>query len=336
MNEKYSFQLKGLTSSFGKDLDSEQALFKMNRLLLPLELERSEGLDEPLKPCLFILGPPRSGSTLVSQLLNQVGVFGLVNNFVSRFWMAPSVGMLIDLAINGPAKPSNYRSRRGNTEGLSEPNEFGYFWSHYFDKGQKDHFLNSENRQKFDKAGLLRSVAAMESVQEKPMAFKNNTWFTLNADFLAQIFPKSVFVVCRRDALFTARSVLKQRFDLYGDGERWWSMRPPKHEKILKCSPIDQVAFQAVAIECWMEESLRKIPSARIVEARYEKVINSTHEFLTNVGSSVNVNVASLLSAIPERFENHDQKESGPDFELLRHAVESWRAKFAREPEWLS
>lgn len=200
--------MRGLTSASHKDLAAEHQLGELNALVAPLQATLEHALEAPRVPPIFILGPPRGGTTLMSQLLASTGLFAIATNFVARFWRAPALGMMIERATGLADAPatSSYRSRRGMTEGLSEPSEFGYFWSRFFDLGQATHALGPAERQRFDVVGLRRAIAAMEAVTQRPLAFKNNTWFTLNADLIADAFPDCVLVVCERDPYFVAWS----------------------------------------------------------------------------------------------------------------------------------
>src|SRR5665213_31108 len=94
MNERVK-HLGGLTSTFGKDLAREKRLAALNELLAPVEAELERHYSAPRFPVTFVLGPPRSGTTLTSQLLAQSGLFGIISNFAARFWRAPALGLRI-------------------------------------------------------------------------------------------------------------------------------------------------------------------------------------------------------------------------------------------------
>jgi len=322
-----------LVESFEKDRARDERLLELNLLLSKLDLPSSIAHAEPREPMLFILGPPRSGTTLTSQLIIQSQGFAGITNFAARFWLAPHIGMMIEncLGLHHQGSSTLFQSVRGRTSSWSEPNEFGFFWSRWFDLGQETHFLDASTRLLIDKAGLMRAISAMQAVQEKPLAFKNNTWFSFQADWLADVFPLAVFASCRRDAFFVAQSIWLQRLELFGDTGRWWSVRPPDYAEILKLSPIDQVARQAVSIEIATDASLAKIEPERITEVEYERisreprsVIESLAEAIRKRGGNVNID----LEKIPRRFESTDRVRL--DVKLshqLRDAVDNWRSK---------
>lgn len=336
---KIPSQLSGLASGFGKNLDLERQLQWLNDMLAPLELELEERNSTGAESSVaFILGPPRSGTTLVSQLVQQSQGFGTITNLTARLWKAPMIGLLLAASLNLHRAHGSleFRSTRGMTEKPWEPHEFGYFWSRWFDLGQNTHQLDAEMRKKVDRAGLIRAVGAMSSMFGLPLAFKNNTWFAFQADLLADFFPKSVFVACRRDAYFVAQSIWKQRVELYGDVTRWWSVRPPDYEEIIELPPIEQVARQAVSIEIATNESLAKIQRCRVVDADYRRVTSEPRRVVGEIADAVRLNggsVSVLLDRLPAQFESTNRVRLDPGIaNELRDAVEGWQRKLSRAP----
>jgi LPS sulfotransferase NodH len=331
-------QLTGLTSVFGKDLGQEERLASLNELLLPIEVELEREHCAPARPVVLVLGPPRGGTTLTSQLISRTGLFGTVSNFAARFWLAPALGLRIerDLGLPANAPMDSFESRRGITPGWSEPNEFGYFWSRFFDLGQDTHCLTETGRASFDRAGLRRAVAAMEAVCQRPMAFKNNTWFTFHPDLLEEVFPGSVFVVCRRDPLFVAQSLWLQRQDLYGDVARWWSVRPPNYHDIVQRSPIEQVAAQAVAITAEMDATLARGKGAIRIDANYSRLVTEPRQVVAEIATAVGISgpeAEIAVSRLPERLESTDRLRLDVSLSgLLRRAVESELLRFGVAP----
>lgn len=312
MNSSTFEVVSKLATSEGKDLMRDERLARLNHLLEPIEACLEADLIAPRHPVTFILGPPRSGTTLTSQLLARTGLFGSISNFVARFWRAPALGIRMELAL-GPldrTRTASFESHRGRTDGWSEPNEFGYFWSQFFDKGQTTHFLPVASRSDFDRVGLRRAVAAMEAASGRPMVFKNNTWFSFHCDLLAEIFPSCVLVVCRRDPFFIAQSLWLQRHDLHGDGDRWWSVRPPDYEEIRKRPPLDQVAAQSVSIAVEIEASLARSRSASVVDVDYARLVAAPRLIIQEIATAVGVptsEVAGSIDSIPGHLDSTDE-----------------------------
>lgn len=303
--------LVGLSSAFGKDMSQEALLADVNALVAPVQRQLEQRAPAaPLRPVVLVLGPPRSGTTLVSQLITTSRLFGTVCNLAARFWEGPAFGLLLARALGvSEDTASHFTSRRGVTEGWDEPSEFGYFWNRYFDLGQDTHALDEGARARFDRAGLCRSIAAMEAVLQRPMAFKNNTWFTFHADLLSEALPGAVLVACRRDPFFVAQSIYLQRLDLYGDASRWWSVRPPRYADMINLSPVDQVAMQALSIAAEMERSLARVREARVIDAAYPRLVAEPRRVLREIAAAAGLReeeIASAIERVPEQFTSTD------------------------------
>lgn len=326
--------LANLTSSFGKKLDREQDLAAMNDLLAPLQrnLEADRADAEHSKP-VFILGAPRSGTTVVSQLLSSSRLFGFVSNFVARFWRAPAVGMIVETALGlADEHPiSSFKSQRGTTSGWREPSEFGYFWSHYFDMGQDTHQLGTAERQAFDAGELRSAIALMESLGRRRIVFKNNTWFTLNADMISDVFPAALLVVCERNPFYVAQSIWHQRMDLYGDHTRWWSVRPANYREIIELEPLEQVAAQAVSIIRGMEASLARVPDAAVLRVPYDSLWSDPRAVVGEIARTSGCDeseIAQAVTDLPKQLASTDRVKLDPEQAAeLRRYVDRWTCR---------
>jgi hypothetical protein len=163
----------------------------------------------------------------------------------------------------------------------------------------------------------------MEQAAGKPLMFKNNTWFTFQASWLAHHVPNSILVACSRDPFFTAQSIYIQRQEL-GDRGKWWSMRPSSYRDLLDLSPLEQVAAQAVDIQRGMEEALSNVPATRLVRADYNRVCENPRGLVDSILNAC-AQVAPLhrtANEIPERFDAADKRRLPPDeAERLRQLV---------------
>jgi hypothetical protein len=116
-----------------KDPAAEDLVLEINEALLPLELNSYRDVSIE-KPFIFVFGLPRSGTTLVTQLIAQCARTGFINNFVARFWKAPVTGIRFAKTLGVAAKGSDFQSNFGATESLLGIHEFGYFWRHWLKK----------------------------------------------------------------------------------------------------------------------------------------------------------------------------------------------------------
>ena len=164
---------------------AEDVVRQANEALLVLEDRLTSGFEGPGRPVTFILGPPRTGTTLISQLLADRGGFAYVSNFLARFWLAPYVGSRLEqeVGVREVRPRSTYRSRSGATRGPAEPHEFTFFWNRWFELGQVTQKLGPAELERVDAAGLARSVGALEAAWERPVVFKNSFWCNFQVAF---------------------------------------------------------------------------------------------------------------------------------------------------------
>lgn len=313
---------------FRKDALSEEFLQRFNHQLVPLQSAEEAKQSAPKLPTVFIVGAPRSGTTLMSQLLAFSGCFGYVSNFVARFWLAPAVGARLQRSLGtGPERDElRFESMHGVTRGWGSPHEFGYYWSRWFDLGQDTHKLSDEEIGRVDRVALQRSLASLELAFGLPMAFKNSSWCTLQADFLAQVFPLSIFVVCRRDPLFVAQSILQARRERYGNENIWWSIRPPDYQHLLNLPWWDQIAGQIVGITDEVAKSVARIPTERVIDADYDLVCSNPAAVIDRLIESCRLRGATMTArpTIPARFESTNKvRIDDSELNLLRKAIDS-------------
>ena len=100
---------------------------------------------------IFIIGLPRSGSTLLSQLITQIYDIGYINNLVARFWSNPIIGIKLSQEFDLANYKSLLNSSYGVTSLINEPHEFGYYWNQWFYSNQtQTNSLNSNERLNFN------------------------------------------------------------------------------------------------------------------------------------------------------------------------------------------
>jgi len=90
------------SEEFTRNTLLEDALSEMCDLLAPGEEIAEAGICAPQQPVLFVIGAPRSGTTLSTQILANSGAFGYPTNLLSRFYAAPYIGTLVQKLATDP------------------------------------------------------------------------------------------------------------------------------------------------------------------------------------------------------------------------------------------
>ncbi|MDZ7703686.1 MAG: sulfotransferase [Trueperaceae bacterium] len=165
MTERYDTPL---SERFAKDAADEQFLARLNTILEPFEREEYRDLPETY-PTLYVIGAPRSGTTLLSQVFCSHLDVSYVSNLSAAFWKAPLVGRSRQRRQRAFSRAPTFvvRSEFGRTTGLYEPHEFGYFWSRqlgYPDMQQRD----ASFEEQIDWASVRKTLNNMTHAVGKP------------------------------------------------------------------------------------------------------------------------------------------------------------------------
>jgi len=299
---------------------------QVNVALSGLEDRLTAPFDAPKHAVLLIAGLPRTGTTLLLQLLIACFEIGYVSNLAARFWLAPYVGLTLAKDLRRRATPGrrDFASELGATSGSNGPHEFGFFWNRWFPPGET-HASVGEGPESLDFAKLRKEIAAMEDIAGMPMAFKNPIVFNMHMEKLAEALPTAFFLVCRRDPLFVAQSIIESRVKRYGDRSSWLGVKPAEYTWLRSLPPAEQVAGQVVYTQRHMERGLERLPCQRFLEIEYHDLCRTPEAQLAAIKNAI-AGVGTPLKRTgfkPEPFEPADRIRLDPsDWEALRMALE--------------
>jgi len=318
-----------VTPKYRKDPQEERFLEEFNEYLQQLEIKYISNLQELQLPVVFILGSPRSGTTLLTQLLAVSGFFCYVDNFVARFWRAPYVGMYLErlLKLKEAYKSTGhtFSSDYGRTYGILDPHEFSYFWNYWLKPQEQTHVMPIDKLQQLDIDSLKKEVNAMMHIELKPIFFKNKILF-VNPALLYHIFPNSYFVIIKRDILSNAVSILRARRQYYGDENCWFSTKPSRYLELKKLSVEEQIVGQIVNIYSDIKEQIQHFKN-RVLIISYEELCASPVEKILEICNAINierVDYQSLKASIPERFEIKKITRSSEDAKRFIKVLEKF------------
>lgn len=259
----------------------ESVLGDLGRELAPVAANLQAPADAPRLPPVFVVGCPRSGTTLAYQWLAATGLFTYPTNFTARFpttpWLAERVQRLLrdqdcdfhgELGLDAVPAAVAYHSHLGKTKGPFAPHEFWYWWRRFLPEGET-HALDAGQLARVDSARLLQELAAWEAVLGKPILMKGLI-LAWNLPWLARLLPRAVFVHVRRDPLLTMQSLLAAREDFFGHTKDWYSFRPPGYTQLKDLDPVRQVAAQVRLTDGAVAAGLAGLPAARRLQIGYE------------------------------------------------------------------
>lgn len=323
------------TARFQKDWRGEELLSAVNQALAPLERELVAAFTAPRYPIIFVVGAPRSGTTMLVQLLITCFELGYINNVAARFWMAPYVGAWLASELHDSERPPaiGFSSDVGITREYEGPHEFGYFWRRWFDY-HDTHELSREQIEAIDITYLRQELAAIEHVFDRPILLKNIPALSLQVGFLATAVPESVFIHCRRDHLYVAQSLLLSRLKYYGAKESWFSVKP-KEYRWLKSRPYaEQIAGQVFYTQKRIEQAFSSLDSRHCLEIDYESLCQNPQEQLERVAnllSGVGCELSRRDCAVPDLTCTNERLVDENEFRLLEVACRQFFGEPAGE-----
>ena len=297
-------------------MDARPALDAANAALAEADDRLTTGFCAPEHPVTFIVGLPRSGTTLLHQVLAASLRIGYVSNLLARFWRAPFIGAAYERDILGVPVAARFTSRYGNTFGAAEPAEWGWFWRHWLAMPERGRCVGED----FDPRMLTRKLHALEAAKGLPLLFKNLD-LTLNIGRFAGLFRRVLLIEIRRDPLRVCESLLVARLDRYGDPRTPFG---PMTSSAAETDPVRAVVRQArdLAEEIQTAKTAVGASAALTIEydelcAKPERAVERVRHFMLGHGVSLERGETPL----PESFA--DRTEPDP-------AVEPFQARLER------
>ncbi len=256
------------------------------------EIEKNEigKIPESSLPIVFFCFAPRTGSTLISQVLAHTQEIAYISNYAARFWEAPYIALLLERElglrelVDKNIRSDDYSSEYGVTKNIFEPHEFGFFWNKYIPyRANETHFVEEKAFTKNTTSELYREIMAMLSVDNKPFYFKNAI-AGLNCHYIKNVFPDSFFIIVKRDYKFVAQSIFEGRRNLYGSEDSWFSLRPRQYKDIIDNynNSYDQIALQIKGIYENINRGTEGIKD-RCLEIQYEDFCRTPKKHISDV-----------------------------------------------------
>lgn len=265
---------------------------------------------------LFIVSVPRSGSTLLSQLICQALEVGYISNFVARYWSAPLVGMQ---RANHQMTNLSLSSDLGNTSGQYDPHEFGYFWQYWFHHTDTDE-LSDDEIGDLPWKEVKEELNSIAGYWKKPLVIKSIVHTNFKIRKLAQVFPNSKFLFIRREPQFVMQSILQSRIKRYGSPEVWWSIRPREVQHLQSRSVSEQIAHQVHLTKTRIEAQLAELPPDRKLAITYEQLVENPSTIISKVSHLLKVEQRQEWKEPPPLTSTNEVRIAPETFENLRKA----------------
>ena len=260
------------------------------RVLRKLERKRlkqfSQGTAE-VAP-VFIVGLPRSGTTLLYQLLLNYFDWSYFTRWTEYFYLTPVTAYRIQGLMFPEPRHFSYLSDYGEFKNVNllsrtwSPVEGHAIWRRWFGQYPNGVFRDDISVNAIDEIQTM--IAGFMEIAGKPFLNKNGV-HCLRLFALAQIFPKTMFIVLKRQSLYVAQSlyIARTRAGRKESQDKWWGTKPKEYQYLKQLDPLRQAVGQTKAIEAAIAKQLSS--NIRHIAINYQdvceqpaKVINDIYE----------------------------------------------------------
>lgn len=280
---------------------------KLNRVLSRIENWASRRANLGKAPCtVFILGPPRSGSTLLFQVLASGSSLGYFTNLSNVFFGFPgTVAWVLKLARNRGIRLTRFSSILGMGRGILEPSEAGSWWRLHIRDWSKSNL--SDGEQVFDSERFLYSLQRMSRHFDNTLLVKNLYVVDYLPSFL-HLLPDSFFIVIRRDLMENAQSLANADLESLLGSSQLFSTVPPG-VKMMDSEDHESFARRRIlATHQHIDAILKslKVPESRICRLDFELLKSKPFDALSQVAAMLQAEgkfVRVFADRVPNRFD---------------------------------
>ncbi|MDA3925087.1 MAG: hypothetical protein PF904_10360 [Kiritimatiellae bacterium] len=258
------------TEKFQDNIRLNMLLSELSGLLKPVQ--RMVKFNNSSLPVGFIVGNPRSGTTLFLQWLAAMPCFSYPTNFLTRFAYSPYVGALIQNMLFDPdydyhgdfsdiQSGVNFVSDLGKSKGALATSEFQHFFRNYMPNFDIE-YLTDKALSKVDCDGIAAGLASLEMVFAKPFVTKASL-LQFNIPYFSERIPLLFWFHVQRKPIFVMQSILKARENYYGNRTCWLSAKPMEYKWLKDLDVYHQIAGQVYYSEKAIKEGMRKVSDKR-------------------------------------------------------------------------
>ncbi|MGM0663369.1 MAG: sulfotransferase [Thermodesulfobacteriota bacterium] len=285
------------------DLLKQNIKHNIYKSLIPVESYLSKKKELIYSPT-FIVGAPRTGSTLLMQLITSAIPTSYFTNMTTSTCQSlgfplPYITGFIAKIFNHVNQRHTFKSYEGNMKGRFSPTEGTDIWSFLFGNRRspvEPNELTSEQKNK-----IYQAVALTENAFKLPFINKHIN-LCLRIPALHDIFNTAKFIVIKRDPVDIAQSLYIIRAKKRGN--EYFGPKPRECEGKEHLDLIEQVCEQVFYIEKQVSLDRSCINKSKFLDIHYKDICNDAHRELDNIKSFMDVSINnSYLRKIPKKFQ---------------------------------
>jgi hypothetical protein len=269
----------------------------LDRLLARAERRLYARAEAPKKPIVLVGGAPRSGTTILDQVLIGSLPVTYFNNLTAVFPRAPIMAnRIFGRLLKKP--PPGVRNFYGRTAGFAGRNDALHLWDRWLgnDRYRPPHHLAPAVAD-----DMRRFFGAYEAAFGGPIVNKNNA-LAVCADVVADVLPTAHFVCIRRQPLYAVQSILGTREFIQGRRDAPYGVGDPDYAAQPGANPIEEVCAQVLYHERRMEELRRTLGPKRFWIVEYEEFCRAPHVVVERVADEIfgiSIDRTAVRAALP-------------------------------------
>ena len=284
-----------------------QASIRLSQIIPPMlkkwEQKKIECFGNmPLKhQPVFIVGAPRSGSTILYQAITNLFDVLYIDNLICRFHKNLFFGFWLSNLFFKDMPHNNYIADHGNTSkhGLHAPSECGQFWYRWL---PTDHHFIDYDEITDDMVEQIRlEISAVINFWDKPIVFKN-----LNAGqrlrLISKCFPFAKVVYLKREPFFTVQSILLSRKKNKIQHNQLWSIKPFNYLEIEQFDEISMCCAQVYYLEKQIEKDAALLSNFWTIY--YEDMVNQPEKQFSIIARTLEIEPKAEKGKAPEIYNN--------------------------------
>lgn len=301
-----------------RKLDDRRSMVKdvvrylANRFVQPIDRLLVRMYRDSCVPIVFIVGVPRSGSTLLYQLICEHLDVGYVSNAMARWWMAPVAAARFRSPVHGKPLSQDLASDLGRTEGPDGPHEFGWFWQfHLFHEGTDD--LDPEVLADLDFRKARAELEGLAGYFGRTLVLKAIAHTPYKIAWLKAHLPQARFIWIHRDPIFVGQSILESRERRFADSSRWWSIRPRDVEEWKSRTPYEQIAHQIMDVTAAIGRAFASLDLNDGLHVYYDQLVRHPDVEIRRIAQFCGADVRSGRALSSLRLKSQDRPRLPPD-----------------------
>jgi len=227
----------------------------------------------------FIVGPPRSGTSLLYESLVTRYRFAYFSNLADRFSFMPvaatAVGIFLVRGWRG-----EFESRYGHIDGWGAPSEAGRIWNRWLPRTKRSCAISEKAEKQ-----LHAAISALSALFDAPFINKN-VMLSMHIGMLTRIFENPVFIRVTRDPVENVRSILGAQdagIGPYVNG--WWSVRPTLADRFENADRLTKACVQVMGIEADILADCKRYTFDRLFTVDYHNLCERPRDLLDELGA---------------------------------------------------